>query len=242
MKIIKNNKENKERTKLKIRKALLTGVIFLGISTTLTGCRRDPEDVKEIINDADDLKNIAGVIKDGNTLIPFYYDKSNITSIICDYYNLETGEYIGKHVAIAYGSKICSNIKNSANEIIFVSPQIIWFGNVFPNVYLNGEIVANFDADIYQKYEDEYLKTTKFNKIYLNSYELENLKTGEVKYLIGYQITNTQFFNFETFELEEYPGYNVTCVIKGSDLEEEEYSYGTVLDMIEEAKEEENAR
>lgn len=200
----------------------------------LTGCQNNASNIQNAITKAKDLKETAGFIKDGDTLIPFYYDAP---SAYRNYHNLETGEFIG-HGEIKTFDKINYYVVvNDKDEIIYTPVQVIYFNDAYPDVYCNAEIVGSFDEEVYKKYEEKYLQVQTFGKGFLNHYELESMETGEITTLIGYQVSNTQFFNFETFSVEEYKGYNVTLVMSGANLENNTYSYGEILDMLEQAKE-----
>lgn len=234
MKKIKNSKNSKKTMALKIKKLLLCSGMVLTCGLSLTGCKEDASGIQKEIKGKKDLKETSGFIKEGDTLIPFYYDGALANR---NYHNFETGEYIGHRSAKTFNNTSYGVVVNDENEIIYTQLQTIYFNDAYPDVYCNAEIVENFDEEVYKKYEEKYLQVQTFGKGFLNHYELESMETGEVTTLIGYQVSNTQFFNFETFSVEEYKGYNVTLVMSGANLENNMYSYGEILDMLEQTEE-----
>ena len=68
------------------------------------------------------------------------------------------------------------------------------------------------------------------------SFEILNLTTNEIQYLIGEKEKENQLFNFETYLVEDYTGY----AIKDMELnfEKEEYYYSEILEIIQNYREE----
>ena len=87
--------------------------------------------------------------------------------------------------------------------------------------------------------EEESLKTMEFFKYVLNIYLIKSLETGEVTTFIGYPVSKTQFFNFETYKVEEYKDYNVDILLNGTNLEKDFYFYEDILGTKEQIQEEE---
>lgn len=214
---ITNSRNSKKSMPLKVKKMLLCGGLVLGCSLGLTGCQATTtaEKIKEIMAEDKNLGANAGFIKNGNEFIPIYYD-NNYDNI----HNSETGKYIGHKITENIDGIDRWLIENNG-EILYTGSQIFFFSNCYPNVYYDTEIIADFDETVYEKYVNQ----SGNGKEALNHYELENLKTGESTTLIGYQVSNTQFFNFETYRIEEYKGYDVELISSGTDLEEASYSY-----------------
>ncbi len=224
------------------RNAIILGSLYLGLTFSLVAdsqVKSEPDVVRSKIENSSEFTKETGLIKNGNELIPFYVSGSIYYT---KYYRLDTGEYLAigdkEHPFTSDYEKISKKI---GDKVLYTNLQVFSFDEVYPNVYLNAEIVSNFGEEEYRKYEEKFLNEINISKKFLNHYELENITTGEVKLLIGFQVSETQFFDFETYKVEEYLGYNINCTLEGKDLEQPNFSYKEVLDMLEEFKEKENS-
>lgn len=230
---IENTKNSKKNMSLKVQKLLLSGML-IGCIPVLAGCEKKEDFVISDVENTN-IQSQAGFIIEGQEIIPFV--ESEFEGIKAYYWD---EEYIGYSETISL-PKSSSKVKrknsvdaivNDSQNITYVDEQVVYFSDVYPNAHLEWETISD---TVYEKYKEHYLKVNNFPKERINQYELEYFDTGKIIKLIGYQISDTQFFNYETFTIENYEGcYNVICITNGYDLEQDTYTYGEVLDIAEE--------
>lgn len=220
---------------LKVQKLLLSGVIT-GCIPVLAGCRKEEDFILPDVENTD-IQSQAGFIIEGDGLIPFVeFEFEGIK----DYYWDE--EYIGYAKTISLPKSLSKVKRNNSvdtivndSNITYVDEQVVYFAEVYPNAHLEWETVSD---TVYEKYKEHYLEVSNFPKGRINQYELEYFDTGKIIKLIGYQISDTQFFNYETFTIENYEGcYNVICITNGYDLEQDTYTYEEILNMADVSEE-----
>lgn len=212
-----------KKEELKKIKGLLYG-ISLGItSISITGCTPDkPEKILGYLKVGQYKEKNVGLIKNGEEFIPYYkYDQSYI-DVKRGYYSAQTGEYIGEMEK--------ENIK--LDDIIYAKEQIIPFIACNPNAEYNYEAISSFTEETYKNLADSYFETHAFK---FRIYEIKNLTTNNITYVIGRKVSGTDIFNFETYKLEDYTGYAITEV--EMTYEKESYYYNEILNLISEYRE-----
>lgn len=222
-------------TKKELRKikGLLYGIGLGVMSISITGCAPDPkENILKYLEKNDYQEKNVGIIKNGEEFIPYYKYDQRFLCVARGYYNSKTGEYIGD-----------SNEKNiqSKNQILYAEEQIISFIECNPNVEYNYAAMSFFTEETYENLAESYFENHLFYPTNLglgfSIYEIKNLTTNEICYVIGRQLTGTQVFNFETYILEDYTGCAITEIEMTYD--KEAYSYQEILDLIKNYRENE---
>ncbi len=218
------NSNKRENMRLKFAKTCL----MLGMSFILTGCVKEPEEIIEKMKNSFKKQNV-GIIKNGDELTLVY-------EYLGKFYQFDDGEYIGQ---IFKSNNNSENIAYNYNdhEFLYAEPQLFFLNDTYPNVVLDYETLADFDENVYKKYEERYLEKVEFCKDCVNIYEIENMKTSEVTIVIGYKLNEAKIFNYETYMLEDYTGYNVNTILFGEDLEQKYYHYDEIINLITEYRE-----
>jgi len=211
-----------KKEQLKKIKGLLYGVGLGIISISVTGCDPDsPENVLGYLKENKYQEENIGLIKKGEIYIPYYSYDQRYWDVAKGYYNSNNGEYIGDKKDEEIGTE---------NHIKYSKEQILPYKECNPNAEYNYEAISNFTEETYQNLTEDYFKTHTFSTSDFALYEIKNLTTNEIKYVIARQINGTQVFNFETYLLEDYTGYAITKVTISFD--KESYYYEELLDFI----------
>lgn len=210
---------------LKKVKGLLYGVGLGLLPVSLSGCIK-PAKAEEIISylKANDYqqKNVGFLKVNEQVTLYYNYDKQYIGDKL-GYYSYETGEYIGEL------NKVKSVI-TLKEDILYTFEQVIPFTECNPNVEYNYETISSFTEETYQNLEKSYFKTHSFSSKYFRVYEILNLTTNEINYVIGRKVSGTEVFNFETYTVEDYTGYAIRDM--EVHFEKEEYYYDEILNFI----------
>ncbi len=212
-----------KKEKLKKIKGLLYG-IGLGL-IPLSGCTKPDEstDVVGYLKNNDYKQENVGFLKVNEQIIPYYKYDQRYFFMAKGYYSYETGDYIGK-----LNNNDATIVFNK--NILYASEQIIPFVECNPNAEYNYKTISSFTEETYKNLEESYFANHFFSSKHFRVYEILNLTTNEVNYVIGRKVSGTKVFNFETYMIEDYTGY----AIKDMEVvfEKEEYYYDEILDFI----------
>ena len=228
---------------LKKVRGLLYGIGFCLSSFTLTGCGPvKSENVVIRLKNNNYKQEYVGFIKNNEEMIPYFKE----TTGIIEYYRYDTGEYIGKseYDTKAYIGKLSRKVDEKSreiivkeNELLYVEEQIIPFQECNPNAYYNYEAISEFTEETYKNLEKSYFASHTFSTKDFRIYEIKNLTSNEISYVIGRKANETKIFNYETYMLEDYTGYAITEI--GLDLEEDyELYYSRIVKIIEDFRKE----
>lgn len=184
-----------------------------------------PKTILANIEESDILKYRSGIIKNGDEFIPYYVDSYN------NYYNLETGEYIGKHKTIYYNTVFDAIV--DGDDVVYFYDQVIPFSSsTLDSNYDKNEVLS--DEDAIKDYSSLYLGSIDFwTEGTLNKYELKNNDTNETITLYGFLLSDTQFFSYETMEIIDCKGYDIRKIWDSKILEDKYYDYTHILGIIE---------
>lgn len=256
IKNIRKREKIKDSQKVKICHAFFCGVVVLSVYVNAIDTKyvHAPSAIvkAEMKHDADEYN--SGFIKNGDEIIPYYYDY-----VLEEFYFYKNGKFIGnkeksklhqdavvkvvdENGYLFHTSLKNQNIVDKNGSILYASPQIISYNDCYfytdcKNVECDYEVIKNFDENVYKKYETEYVKDFHFPNTLINQYEAENVYTGEAITIFGYQISDTQYFNFETYAVEDYKNYNVHCIYKGEDIGQKYLTSEEILEFIRETRE-----
>lgn len=152
-----------------------------------------------------------------------------------------------------YGQKNVGFIKLGEERLLYVSDdrytysyltgecldyawnQKIPFVECNPDAIYSYEAISQFTENTYENLEESYFRNHTFPNYKLHIFEILNLTTNEIQYLIGEKEKENQLFNFETYLVEDYTGY----AIKEIDFtfDKNEYYYSEILELIQNYRE-----
>ena len=206
---------------LKKIKGLLYGIGLGVLPITLSGCDYTSTEIKYILTHNNYDPEDIGYLKNGEESVPYFDNDGYNLTIRNGLYNYNTAEYIGNWTENGIQTK---------DKILYAEEQVISFFECNPYVEYNYETVSSFTEETYQNLDASYFANHSFSSSNLKIYEILNVTTNEINYVIGRKVSGTQVFNFETYVLEDYTGH----AIKDMEVthEKEGYYYSEILELI----------
>ncbi len=183
-----------------LRKKLAMFALATSLSvTSLSGCSLalSEETIKKSIEYTSDFGRSAGLYKNSEGKWSIYFLKDD------KYYDFKSYEYIGT----AKYDTLCSN----TYDYFYNKVGILYFGYL-PFFYCNPYVTYTLDtvnnlddADI-EKLKNDFFEKSVFRVRDIKLFYIEKIDGSNKQVVIGYPVSKTEIFNFETWQFENYEG------------------------------------
>lgn len=259
-------KKCRKNGKLKKLQSILFGTMLLGLTSILTGCTKEQDKINIEVEETISLSNDAGFIIDGEEKIPFYvswYNKENDSAYKYDHMDIE-----GRFLSFKAGKAYSLNDKNFIGDvykcddvafyptgrntfitdkmgrILYAPEQVAFFKDCDSNLSFDYSMITSFKDRDYYLLKQLFLRQFPFWNRNLYKYEVENLITGERKNIIGYRLSDSLLFNYETYTVENYAGYEIkySSLDYNKTMDHNILTYTEILDVIAHEKASDRAR
>lgn len=223
MKLMKEKRKQISTNKKRILQAVFASTIFLGLTSMGIGCSND---LDKIVCSNEETLFDAGFIINGEERLPFYVRSCEMSEKLSDadncFFSYKIGEVFSLDDKSFIGNLYMSDdydffpttrnkfILDAENRILYSSEQIAFFNDCDSNLVFDSSLIQTLQERDYYFLEQLFLERYPFLQRNIDKYFMEDLATGIVKEIIGYPLSSSLFFNYETYRVENYSGYNIT--------------------------------